>query len=546
MLTIGLYGIPDCDDRHAAHDHGVSIMRDGLVLDSVELERFTGRKHDNRLGLYFKDLVSPWLKKGEKVYFVQADSFVGGTFKSNDEQITISAPDDMSPEKIIMKSHLSTFGVFSNIDAEAYTISHELAHIGTCLPFFGSFKDNSLLVHVDGGASKSSSSAWLYSNNKLELIEYSWKILKDQVNLFNDNPLSAAILGLTLADHLSMPGKLMGFASLGNPREDIMEWLKQNNWFLDSSWKDIDMLEIVCKQWGLKTSSSDPTRERLHWDIAACMQKYFEDSLLNYIGVLQKKTGAKHLYYSGGAALNIHANTRIDRDLNFNQVHIPPAPSDCGLALGAAAFHQWNSGMTIDKHSPFLNRLSKCSNQDSDTNKTMSVEEVAKVLADGEVVATSIRDAECGPRALGHRSLLVRPDSVSKRRLLSEKMKKREWYRPVAPLMLEETASEALEDFSPSDCLTDYMLGAWKIKSQYLKSFRGCIHADGSVRAQIIRSDQTELSEIYKLLQLLKDKYGVYGLINTSFNERGKPIVQTMHQVKEHAFAIGIKHIWAI
>lgn len=545
MLTIGLYGIPDRNGSHAAHDHAVAFMRNGLVLASVELERYTGQKHDNRLAAYFDDIVRPRLHSGEPVAFVQSNSFLGGTFESTSGSVRLSAPSDMRPEHQILLSELRLSGTYAGLAGVGYTVCHELAHTGTCLPFFGNFRDNSLLVHIDGGASCSSSSAWIFKNGELKLIEYNWNTLKRQTNLFNDNPLSFAILGLNPSDHLAMPGKLMGFASFGAERPDIFQWLATNDWFSDPLWRVRDMREIVRHRFNLP-QSDDPTRIPTHWDIAACMQKHFEESILSHLKKLKSKTKARYLYYSGGAALNINTNTRIETELGFEAVHIPPAPSDCGLALGAAAFFEWKRGCPIQTHSPYLTKFSERGSRESGSQRLVGIEDIADRLAAGQIVATCIRDAEIGPRALGHRSMLARPDSIALKRKLSEQMKKREWYRPVAPVMLEEVASSALEKYKTNSSLGDNMLGSWRVKHAFRRFFAGCLHQDATVRAQVIKPEHAEQRELIALLKLLKSKFGIMGLINTSFNEKGKPIVQSLCQAIEQSTAMKVDHLWHI
>jgi len=112
----------------------------------------------------------------------------------------------------------------------------------------------------------------------------------------------------------------------------------------------------------------------------------------------------------------------------FRTVNIPPAPSDAGLALGAAAFVAWRSGQEIQVHSPFLNGDDPAPDQDSTSESVpllRSTEAVAEAIADGAIVGVWTGKAEVGPRALGHRSLLARPDSVPLRRRLSEDIKRR-------------------------------------------------------------------------------------------------------------------------
>lgn len=545
MLTIGLYGVRDPQGNHAGHDHALAFMRDGRVEASIELERVTGRKHDDRLDEYFDHLVEPWLRPGEPVRLVQVNSFLGSSFSTRSGSLTVTSPDSVPLEPRLVPTKCHVDGPLARHDVQAYTLCHELAHIGTCLPFYGPYPEDSLLVHIDGGASLSASSAWYWDGARLRLIESSWDELKAAVNNFNDNPLTAGILGLNLTHHLSLPGKLMGLASYGTPRPDVMEWLLDHDFFLGEPWRHADPLLEVAHRFGPRTES-DPTREPVHHDIAACMQRHLEERVLAYLGRLKARTGARHLAYSGGAALNVHTNVRIENELGFESLRIPPAPSDSGLALGAAGFAEWLDGRPIARHGPYLTRLTP-DEPVPGSRPTLEgdIRDVADRVVAGEVVAAVLGGAEIGPRALGHRSLLARPDSIPLRRRLSEQLKQREWYRPVAPIVLPHIAAQSLEGYRPRSSLGRYMLGAWRIAPGWQSAFAGCIHADRSVRAQVLDLDDPEQLPLVELLRELETQYGIRALINTSLNSRGVAILQEHAKVIAEARRIGPDTIWS-
>ncbi|MEI6893866.1 MAG: carbamoyltransferase C-terminal domain-containing protein [Colwellia sp.] len=522
MLTIGLYGDADPLGQHRSHDHGVAVMENGELIFSCELERFTGIKHDGRLNQYAEQLLEPWLNSKEKIRWVLVNSFMSDQFTSENGLLQIEAKDKLFVEQVIIK-----------VNDTHSILTHEMAHIGTCLPFYGNFKPNSLLVHIDGGASNSSASAWYFDGREIQHLDHSWHSkLKVAVNNFNANPLAAKILNVNIDDHLAMPGKLMGYAGFGKYSKSLHQSLVKNNWYIENA-------ELVDITGGMGA------------DIACCMQRELEEQVLSYIRKYQSQTGASVLYYSGGAALNIHANVRIERELKFDIVCIPPAPSDCGLALGAAAFLEWLDGKQIKIHSAYLNStVSKKSTVETMTglidgvSLVTDVKQVAEFIAAGEVVAVFAGDAEIGPRALGHRSLLIRPDSIKRRKHLSEVMKQREWYRPVAPIMLEKIAESALLEYLPNSNLSRFMLGAWTVAKEWQHYFSGCLHADNTVRAQVIDKTDPEINHIYQLLMLLHKQYKIQGVINTSFNSRGMPIVGTFDQAIAQAKIIGAKYLW--
>jgi carbamoyltransferase len=145
---------------------------------------------------------------------------------------------------------------------------------------------------------------------------------------------------------------------------------------------------------------------------------------------------------------------------------------------------------------------------------------------------------EVGPRALGHRSLLARPDDPALRRRVSEVVKRREWYRPVAPVLCAEVAAEALGPAVAASALSPFMLGAWKLRPGWRDRFRGVVHEDGSVRAQVVKPGDADNEWLYTLLLRLWREHGVFGLINTSFNVKGKPMLQRHEEAAAAARAM--------
>ncbi len=538
MLTVGIYGFLKTKNGFDSHDNAVALIRNGKVLANLELERFSRIKQDGNLVKHFDMLIKPWLKKNEKLRFVFTTSFTGNTFESESGSISMKAPKNFQLQDIIVPCELNLSGFLKNYTASGWVVSHELAHIGSCLPFCGSFKENSLLIHIDGGASVSAHSVWTFKNGKLSLLYYDWDSLKRVVNYFNDNEVSRKILGLSEKDHLSMPGKLMGLASHGTTNQEILNEL--NNF---DNQKEItgNKLKSIIKE-GISTA--EPTKNKKFKDIAATMQYDFENSILNYIGKWKKSTGCKHLYYSGGAALNIHTNSRIENELNFESIFIPPVPSDCGLALGAAAIAEWKDGIKIKKTTPFIVKSSPEKEKRLYETSAQRIKEVANLLAKGKTVGICIGDAETGPRALGHRSIIARPDKIALRKKISEKMKRREWYRPLSPIILEDTAQICLENYKKKSILGNYMLGSWSIKATFTSLFSGVKHVDNTVRAQIVKKNNKKQAYLYFLLKELKEQHNIYGIINTSFNRRGEPIVNTYKEALISAQKMGIDAVW--
>lgn len=225
--TLSIYGIKDMKNSGYpvfVHDHNVSFFNNGTLEKHIQLERITRVKFDNSIENQIHEL----LKRGKLINrdfdIVFVDNVIGRAFISADGEIRFEGPLNEDLSTGLEKGKCWWYGK----EIEAYVLNHELAHIYSCLPFFGNFKENSLLVHFDGGASMSNFSAWTYKKNSLSKIEYHWD-LKYLSSLFNANALAFAIIGAKEFDQHSVPGKLMGFASYGKYSEKLESWLKEND-----------------------------------------------------------------------------------------------------------------------------------------------------------------------------------------------------------------------------------------------------------------------------------------------------------------------------
>lgn len=523
MLTVGLYGIRDTTGREGrptyTHDHSLAVMREGRVLDVVALERLTRMKHDNRLDVFIGDLLRE--RAGdEPVRFVSVNAFAGDTFLSADGNLRIE-PDaavritaDLVPARVRWWPD-----GLNRREAQGWGLCHEFAHVASILPFVGRFEPGSLLVHVDGGASDSACSAWWWDGARAHLLESSWELLKEPVNNFNVGPLGRLALGLKTEDHLSMPGKLMGFAGHGRADPGLRTWLAHHGYFLGHPDE------------GVRRELGEHFGPDIPWaDLAATIQADFLERVAAQILAWQRRTGARRLYYAGGAALNIPTNAALEATGCFAEVHVPPCTNDSGLALGAAAWLELRERGRVDIHDAFLSAADNAEVVHAD------IVEIAAALAAGEVLGLCNGRAEVGPRALGHRSIVARPDSIALRERVSERIKRREPYRPVAPVVLAEVAAEAFGPEVATSRLAPFMLGAWPLRSGWGRRFAGVVHADGTLRAQVVRDD----AFLAELLRCLWMQHDVAGLINTSFNGPGEPIVHTRADALDCAQRLGL------
>jgi carbamoyltransferase len=540
--TLAIYGIKDrnteLENPAYTHDHNLCLMQDGKVVTYLHLERFTRRKYDNRLERYIEPILEELFgKEAQEFDLVSVNSFVGNAFISQNGRLRFEAQSaaaerlqfPLTPGFAYWQAQ-----AWKGYDLEAYLCSQELAHIGACLPFWGAFKENSLLLHFDGGASQGNFSAFIYRGGKLQLLECHWE-LSYLSKFFNDNALNFMILGAKPATHCSLPGKLMGYAALGNYNQKIEDWLRINRYFCDYWQKEDEILESIAKYFGKKIANFF-TEEKFFQDIAATFQFIFTRELLKKIETLQQKVNADYLYYSGGGALNIAANTALLEKKWFSDVFIPPCCNDSGLSLGAAALLEMQKGNSIALHSPYLNNYGLTPAQTSAPSAEL-IHNVANLLLENKIIGVCNGFGEIGPRALGNRSIIALPNCRKLAQKVSVTCKNREWYRPVAPIMLEECAEKATG--KKISKLARYMLLDYSILPQYREALQGVTHYNGTARIQTIRSEK-ENPFLFSLLKYLYQSYQILGLINTSFNRQGEPIVHTPEQALISAKNMGL------
>jgi carbamoyltransferase len=274
-----------------------------------------------------------------------------------------------------------------------------------------------------------------------------------------------------------------------------------------------------------------------HWeDLAWRVQDDTEKVLLARARWLRETTGAKNLCIAGGVALNCVANGRIAREAGFENVWIQPAAGDDGIAIGCAAYGHLE---VLKQPRAFVMKQSyvgKSYAEQDVTNATQKFlvriqttavrsddicRETAKLLADQKVIGWFQGGSEFGPRALGNRSLLADPRKAEMKDILNSRVKHRQPFRPFAPIVLEERAKEIFEGEEDSP----FMLIAKPVRREWRDRIPAIVHVDGTARVQTVSQDTNPV--LYRLLKEFEALTGVPVLINTSFNVKGEPIVET-------------------
>ncbi|MBK9301250.1 MAG: hypothetical protein IPN14_11740 [Bacteroidetes bacterium] len=540
--TLAIYGIKDVNEREHSgwtHDHNICLMQNGTILKYLHLERLSRKKHDNRLDLYLEEIIdNNSLELPDEFDIVSVNSILGSAFISKNGRIRFEA----NIEKKLNPNLVKSFAwyqktKFKGSYLNAFNCSHELAHIATCIPFFGVYKENSLLIHFDGGASKSNFSAFIFKNNKIRLVEYSWD-LRYLARLFFSNVIVFKILNAKQGEHHSVPGKLMGYSCLGDYDPKIENWLKKNDYF-NNYWDNPELiLQSINIEFGLKFSAFD-SKETFFKNVASTMQEIFKRELINKITTLQIQTNTSYLYYSGGSALNILTNSAIIATGQFLDVFIPPSCNDSGLSIGAASLLEIQKGNTINIHNSYLNNI-ELNNKSVNLISNELLSSVSEIIINKGIIGICNGNGEIGPRALGNRSIICLANNKELAIKVSTKIKKREWYRPMAPIMLSGIAKEV--SVEPIHHLSKFMLVDYNIKEQYRQSFEGVLYLTKTARIQTI-DKESENPFIHSLLKYLYEKHNVLGLINTSFNSHGEPIVHSEVDARKAGITMGLDAI---
>ncbi len=276
---------------------------------------------------------------------------------------------------------------------------------------------------------------------------------------------------------------------------------------------------------------------RAHWeDVARRIQHDTEEILLGRVRTLHERTGERNLVIAGGVALNCVANGRIVREGPFDRVWVQPAAGDDGTALGAALYG-WHAILGATERFELRDaalgfRYPRASFDRALSMKALRVgasvrraddvaRETAERIAAGRVVGWFEGGSEFGPRALGRRSILADPRDPGMKGRVNARVKHRQAFRPFAPAVLAEHAAAWFEGVKESP----FMLEAHPVRPERRALVPAIVHVDGTARVQTVHADR--MPRFHALLRAFHERTGVPMLLNTSFNLRGEPIVES-------------------
>jgi carbamoyltransferase len=334
-------------------------------------------------------------------------------------------------------------------------------------------------------------------------------------------------------------GKVMGLAPHGDPDALGLPPLDVDGYrvTIPQAWRDIIAVRPRFRY--DSEVSKDKARFQDIANLAAAGQRAFEEALLKLAGWLHERTGVKSLCFAGGCGLNCSANDRLLRETPFEAVFIPPAPSDAGTSLGCAVYGltellkqpcEWRWTSDFMGPEPRLADIEAALEQAEDLlveRPDNFAEAVVDLLTQTKVVALYQGRSEFGPRALGHRSILGDPRHDHVRDWINSRVKEREWFRPLAPIVLIEHADRFFDIRRPSP----FMQFAAPVHREAARIIPAVTHVDCTARLQTVGPQDDPL--LRELLQAFARRTGVPVLLNTSFNRKEEPIVETPAQAIE-------------
>jgi len=558
------------------HDSAAALVAGGRIIAAAQEERFTRRKHDLRFPehaiayclteagcrLQDVDLVifyeKPFLKF-ERLLETYLSHAPRG-FNSFRLALPLWLKEKLFQKEILRKA-LRKYDADFDCTAKLRFSEHHLSHAASA--FYPSPFEEAAVLTLDGVGEWATASLAIGSGKRLDIV-------KEMHFPHSLGLLYSAFTYYTGFRVNSGEYKLMGLAPYGEPRYvnkilDKLIDLKEDGTFrIDQSYfgycTGLTMTnERFAALFGQPVRRPEDPLGSFHMDIAASIQAVTEEIMLRLAGSVARETGLRKLCLAGGVALNCVANGKILRAGIFDDMWVQPAAGDAGGALGATLFAYYQEGGALQKpvnggdamQGAYLGPEYTAADaetrlQESGAHYTTLatedlIEAAAQALAAGKAVGWFQGRMEFGPRALGARSILADPRSPTMQKMLNLKIKYRESFRPFAPAILRED----LADWFDCDVNSPYMLLVAQVQPSHRRTMTvaerdlfgidklnvprsdipAVTHVDYSARIQTVHEETNP--RFHALIRRFKYLTGCPVLVNTSFNVRGEPIVNT-------------------
>jgi carbamoyltransferase len=526
---------------HCGHDATAALIKDNEILAVIQEERKSRFKHQNGFpalaikevldisGITVKDVDCVaiagndrriqsarelfWALSGRRFY-----SFAG-IFKRIK---TVIADNTMNAWRF--NSDLKRIGLHKK---RRYYFEHHLCHASSA--YRNSGFDTALVVTLDGVGDDVSGSVNIGEKGSIRRIR----------SVGPEGSVGFLYQAVTEAlDFVPVEGeyKTMGLAAYGD-KTKLFDYFSRM-----VEYKDLDFKSKYV--WESEWSFPAPTirqhvifkellRDHKKEDIAAGCQAAAEDLICNFVKDAVAKTGIRTVCASGGVFLNVKANKLIREKVRPDNFYIHPDSGDGGLALGAAQellFRLTGSHPKKKIEHVYFGR--EYSNKEIE--KELAGHKVrfsyfpdiekktAELLCAGKVIGWMQGRMEMGPRALGNRSVIADPRNGSVKELINKHLKKRDWFVPFAPSVIEEDSHDYIKDFNG---YAPFMIMAYDVKEDTAGTIPAVVHVDNTIRPQIVKSGVNP--RYWEMIKCFKELSGVGMVLNTSFNKHGLPIVES-------------------
>lgn len=554
-----------------AYDHDVSacLLRNGKIAYAISKERITREKHAT--GFYQKAI--DYCLDAEGIRLSDVDLVVRNCYvlPVEDMEERLSYEDipeflDANERKTAVKSPL-----YRAKSDKVITVSHHLAHAYSAFaacPF-----EEGVVMIVDGVGNyacdvreqgqltegvaplaRESESYYRFKGTQLETLKKVWLeptrgFLSDEFFFMGGLGALYSRVSSYIFGDWNKCGEVMGLAPYGRPDQlpplmrmeggelSVPEWTAA----FDKLW-----LPELDPDW-------EKSRNKAHWeDLSWRVQHDTETVLLQRARWLKETTGAKNLCIAGGVGLNCVANGRLIREAGFDNVWIQPAAGDDGIAIGCAyyghlkikgnprSFVMTHANLGRDYGEKDVDEALRAGLARLETQVQKSGDicaDAAKLLSEEKVLGWFQGRSEFGPRALGNRSIIADPRTADMKDILNSRVKHRQAFRPFAPIVIAERAAEIFEGEEESP----FMLVAKRVRPEWRDRIPAIVHVDGTARVQTVRRESNE--RLYELLEAFERVTGVPVLLNTSFNVKGEPIVETPQDAVQCFLTTGIDYL---
>ncbi|XOV66531.1 MAG: carbamoyltransferase [Fluviicola sp.] len=535
------------------HDSAAALVKDGKVIVAIQEERLSRKKQDS--GLPVKAAKFCLEEAGISIQDVQQIAYYEKPFQKFERLLETQIaqyPQTFFPFRKTVKSWLrEKLWVPHNIRKELgfkgaffYAEHHESHAAAAC--FASPFEDAAYLT-LDGVGEWACATMGTFENNEIHQLAQ------------QNYPHSVGMLYSAFTQYCgfrvnSGEYKLMGLAPYGTPQ--YVDLIKDN--FV--SIKEDGSIQLNLKyfkfQRGMRMINSKfeavmgkpalrPEKHisTFYKDVAASIQVVLEEIVLKTAQHVKNRTGKKYLCYGGGVALNCKANQHLLESGIFEDIFIYSASGDAGGAVGAALLCANQDAPRVVEPVPSYLGKRYSSDEILQTLETHKVafselevsellEQTSTLLNEEKVVAWFQGRDEMGPRALGNRSILANPSDVGMRDRINEMIKFREQFRPFAPVVMEEHASNYFKNIRNAH---EMLFTFTAVTSEKIEA---CVHKDGSARVQTVNAKQNK--RLHDLISKFREKSGVPVLINTSFNRRGEPMVHSPEDALRTFFGSGL------